>query len=244
MHLMCIRSNVIFFCEETNMRGKFIVAISVLVAGVSAATAGTVSFYTDRDAWNQAATESVRYLDYSVLETFDDGVVDGVVREFPDGLVVNYLDPFFSVDSVNGSLGLDSWHGYLGAGLSPTQWSFNAPVIAWGGIFSDVWSDRESIGAVVMPAFGGEAWLDSTSLIPLGYDGFFGIVSDTKFDSVVLSTPNLEPGPPNPNWSRTFYNLDDMEAVVPNIPVPSSLLLLSVGLAGFGFMSRIRARQS
>lgn len=224
------------------MRISSVLQVAVLITGISTVSQASVVTFDDGRAWGRAAYE-VGDSRYRVVEDFNDGDVDGVVREAFGGTlgpVVNEFDPFFSVETVNGGISAMQWSDLVfpteGFG---TRWSFAVPVVAWGGVW-DLFTDRDTLG-LTWTLFSGGSEIWSGTLVS-DYSGFAGVVSSHPFDSVLLTANDQ--GGTGPNTSRQFYDLDNMVAQVSVIPVPAPLLLLLSGVASIAFASKYRRRST
>jgi hypothetical protein len=212
----------------------------ISIIGVDNVSAATFSTYTTGSEWSQAA-RAQRPPKYSAVETFDDLVVDGEVRR--GGSVVNDLDPFYFVrsraGSIQGAPGDGIWSDFLTRSGNTTRWSFSTPVYAWGGVWdlAGPGGPGSGISLELTLVTGGSELLSDEQHIPGDYSGFFGLVSDRNFDTVLVTT--RREGAPGINESYTF---DNMVSRVGVVPLPASLLLLLSGFGGLFTVGRIRNR--
>lgn len=94
--------------------------------------------------------------------------------------------------------------------------------------------DNLGLDAIDISVDGGVTFFDIYTVSP-SPDGFFGIISDTPFDTVlfdILGSPNGEGG--------LIDNLVYTTGTVSTVPLPSSGLLLLAGLFGGGLSRRIK----
>ncbi|MEQ9486286.1 PEP-CTERM sorting domain-containing protein [Coleofasciculus sp. F4-SAH-05] len=194
--------------------------LSVLVLAPKA-DATNITVFTDKQAWIDALDEP-----WFETEDFEDQT----------------LNPGVSVISTVGKIQGGVWSDLINdSPLQTTTWKFEQPEIwdginAWGGIWdlAGPGGRGSNIAATVTLLMDGQQLIDKE--IPNTLQGdFWGFVSDTPFDQVILTEGNLGGG------HQETYTFDDMVYAQP-APEPSSILGIFV-LGTLGAGSALKRKQ-
>jgi hypothetical protein len=211
------------------------IAIAVLLAALPAATASaaTITSFADATAF-AAATSGLSTEDFNDQAKFGP---TGLTPIALNGFSITRTDPSSNVnDNRIGRNFVDSNGNSTGQLLVLTTETitltlrFNAPITAFGATFAgynNVDQSRIGIGA------------DLVNPGPSDFLGqrFFGLVSDTPFDT--LNFIFINPG----NRASDVFGIDDAlfgKAVAPGIPEPSSWAMLITGFGAIGALLRRR----
>lgn len=193
------------------------------------ATTNFVSVTFDRSAW-EAEAGSI-----STSETFDNDIAQSDTLTFDSGIqseaagdnaAANHL---VTAGRFNGTLrtSIATAAGYL-----TFTWTFPENVTAFGADFYSIGGSRQ---VSVQGTF--DSGLEAFDLRTLfgndgGVDqGFFGLISDTPFNSITLVALNSA-------FSGNDNFTVDNVALVQAIPEPASLTLVALGIAGLGMALR------
>jgi len=189
------------------------VFISLLTASHAQASAITVQ-YTDRNAWEAALPTGI-----------------GFEEEFFDDAALNPGVTFFSQagGTIGGGVFNDSVAEDGGFFVSDTAWYFTSPIYGFGGYW-----DLGTTSGINITGHG----INSVSggVIPGTYDGgFWGFVSSTPISVIQVFL--------NGSNTTVSYTLDNMVYAVAEVPEPASIVLMSLGLVGLGFLRKKKQRR-
>jgi len=204
---------------------KYVAIVKVLtlfgfIAGVtltvSIRDANAYLITYDEAAWNTAVTGNITTDNFINHIVPDDTIVfdSGVVSTRSNSSYTNYVS------------GFNQWYlGTVGHGSTLT-WTFPWEVTAFSFDVSSL-----NAGTTISGDFDGNgleffdpAAQNSTNI----YNGFVGVIGTSSFDTFVFTGSSL---------TDTFM-VDNLAFNKTSIPEPSTVILMTLGLAGLGFMSR------
>ena len=204
---------------------KLLFAGLLAVSPLSQAHAYTI--YTNRIAWEAALSTAP-----IVTDTFSNSIASAQSITLDSGIVsTNSIPPILPNPPFNNSVSDGAYHNatQAGAGNSASNtitWVFPFYQTAFGADFTST----NSNGLTLIGNFDGTG--DQTIIVNNtigGEDGFLGVVGGAPFDSIILS---------NASTILDEFSIDN--ASLGTIPVPGTLALLGVGLAGLAAARRRR----
>jgi hypothetical protein len=201
------------------MRRLFVLALSAILGSASIAGATSIT-YSDRSAWTAALSASPNIVTFegwgpdSVPAGYTSVTIDGVQFDAPQ---IYLIDPSWPTDAPYHTSDYLSWQQGLAVGGTLTI-TLPSLVNAFGLDFGTFGTAQ---GALSMQ-FG-----DGTDSYTLNGNQFaytfFGIVSDTAFNTVTLSSPSTYPTIDNVSYGG------GPTSPAP-VPEPASLMLFGSGL--------------
>jgi hypothetical protein len=224
--------------QRSNVRATgfalFTVALALVLA--SRSEAATITFYTDRSSWEAAVVGMSSTEDFSGIA--DTGQLAANVEHTLGLLTFSYTgapggfpgpgvqaEQFVAIPTKASAGG-----GTTDVGLLVFEFPF--AVLAWGADFTGA-----SGSAFLDVTMAGET-IALVNYLPSPGDGFFGVVSDTPFNQVVLSADGG-------TGFDEFFFMDNVsfgeEAAATPVPEPTSLLLFGTG--ALGVLARTRRRK-
>jgi len=190
------------------------IAMSLLMAGHAQAY---MVNYTDRSAWEAALPTGI-----------------GFEEEFFEDTMLNPGVTFFSQagGTIGGGVFNDSVTEYDGFFVSDTWWNFTSPIYGFGGYW-DLGATTSGIRIVGQ----GINFSVVAGDIPGTYDGgFWGFVSSAPISTIHVILAGVD--------TTVSYTLDNMVYTVTEVPEPASIVLMSLGLTGLGFLRRKKQSQT
>ena len=217
------------------LTASVLVSAVIGLAGVSGATAGTITTFSNLAAFNTAVGGGLVVEDFTTTSQIP--IVGGVLNTSTNAAIlpgVSYSTPvgtsfFFNIDTGGGYVGgfLDGL--FNNANLTVTfdgnQSAFGFDMNRLAGTSFDI-----TVNFVSGPAFFQNIAIPSTSL------NFFGFQSNTTdIQSLVIN------GIGNATVDFALDNFRYDSTAVASVPEPATLAIFGIGLAGLGFMRRRRA---
>lgn len=194
--------------------------VLLLCANSNTSYAVTLSVFNNATDYNNAVGSQLFMIDFN-------GSPNAVVV----GSTISPYAAFGSPEATNPSQVVWSSNALTDAGstiaanyVGPLSIDFSSPVFAFALDFLSA-SEQETL-----KLYDANNTLIG-SVLASNASGFFGLVSDTAIDSVVIIN-GIFPSTGNPD--RFF--IDNLHANATAVPEPSTLLLLGSGLLGFGIM--------
>ncbi len=221
---------------------RLICALAVALAGFGG-SAGAVVVFTDRVAWEAALTGTL------TTETFSTNMDPGAINMILDtGIITEQTgsasvapglphQAVFADNSIGSSVfaGFVNQDGPIGSELT---WTMPGPISAFGADFYDL---NGSPGLTVTADFDGTGLATISIGQLLGSSGFFGIIGDAAFSSLIWRSN--DGGGTGSGEAFRMDNFAFNAVLTPTpVPLPAAFPMLLVGLAGLGLVGRRRRR--
>lgn len=197
-----------------------------------------ITVYTNRTAWQSALatfqTETFNSLAVTsplapnVTHTL--GQVQFSYNGAPNGGYPGVSDTLSNVNGTRRFAG-DIWDSAAGGGVTspgPEQFTFPSPVTAFGADFAGATNADRLTVTVSGVTFQLDQYLANGT-------GFFGVVSNTAFDKILLNTENASSGAVD-----EAFGMDNLSFGTAPVPEPASLTLWSLGALGIVVLNRRR----